>query len=1216
MASDSLLAEGVTANQTDPGPAVEPEAVTSVDSVQGESLLPTGTTDGVQPAATKFCTQCGRGFADGSRFCTGCGARRPSDAETPALTQGRAPAESAAPAILGPDGLLDRDSQPLAKLPIGRALDTGDGHVNVGATQPFSIRRFAERRGLLGVAAAMLVAVLALVPAALAMRPNPARAGSAAPVASAQTVEPKVGEPRLGTIPLVIVGGVTDDYWKHPEKLQNVAALRGDIDSLVDAAFGSGTASAMWSLREEWVGSNPRPDSKALAAFSNFWTSRIPGQASAEWLRQVTEAASLLMQLEAGGEALQSSVQARLGSGALAYGLLDAALSKHPSCLPAVSLSQLAILTADDSEPDGVDARLAMANRAIELIKSSCGRVPFAVYTIASTQIATTPTGTRYRPLPVDSPLIWNQAIAEVEALLRQGVSTDVEVAVAGLKLAVAKLLDREGLFPFRVRGLLREAARAPDVPGVIDPYLVRGETVLMARDPDEARRVLASAPQAPNQFQMSMTSRLNRLLGDYSKAAEHAVAVLSLPPLPIWQIGREGVDLDPVSGPVHGRALWVGYMGGMGGPLVGSVSIFPRPASPWGYYLGPWRDDSLRMQAVEDSILSGRSTQAVDIVAKVVGTEAAKAKTMVAVSNGSPPADLKESAEGFAWLADLYASEGKWGEALNVIAQSLQLDSSGGRALRKKCEVLYMQSNFAEAFTACEEAKGAFLAVRTKYVYPDWYEVSIQAAYLQLNWVDPAAGATAMRGLIDTAEVAAKGGPAEQWFHPEQVRSDLHRFLGDQLLKAGQPAQAVDAYRASVEAMAGNQKYGKEPVPGCRGDGALDNNLALALVAAGRAAEAPTAAQQALACDPWSPLFTETVAFAAQSAGQPQEAVTAYKKAVELDPTMFTSWNNLGILQLDQGDTVGARKSFEGAVAAKGDFAKGWHNLGLLLTQSGSAKDFLAGHGALAKAAVLDGALRGESSFLVDEQIYDAGVDLSKPIPAKWTYGGTAKSTVAALGFVGLIVAVVRGAWALGLDSVIEEMARRRVSSRDPSRRSRWLGKRYSGWWAAMFSSLLLAMSLHEALGSGIGSWGVAIIVACSLVVAYSLAEASTAAGRLAPLQSPAPWAMFVGITSSAAGYGFLPLGGRSDSPRESVMSRFRAPLLLALVALVAFGLSTWTGVRFARGIGLGALALVASALVPVQPLAGSRVRVRWVNLALALGLAVASLSVLFSWI
>jgi hypothetical protein len=255
---------------------------------------------------------------------------------------------------------------------------------------------------------------------------------------------------------------------------------------------------------------------------------------------------------------------------------------------------------------------------------------------------------------------------------------------------------------------------------------------------------------------------------------------------------------------------------------------------------------------------------------------------------------------------------------------------------------------------------------------------------------------------------------------------------------------------------------------------------------------------------------------------------------------------------------------------------------------------------------------LRDETEFKVDEEIYDSGIDLSKPIPATWSYGGVAKNPLAPITFVALVVAVARALWALGLDQVLGKVAERSQAVRSARPRSRWLSRRYPGPWAAGISAALLSVSLSAVFGASPSAWLIAAGVAVALVAGYTLLEAAAAKS----IESPAAPTMLVGVLTSAAGFGFLPLAGVPDREEKSFMSRWRGPIMLAAVTALAFALANYTGVRFARGIGIGALAVLASALMPIDPLPGRRVGNRFANLLVSLALGLTAIALLFRWI
>lgn len=198
---------------------------------------------------------------------------------------------------------------------------------------------------------------------------------------------------------------------------------------------------------------------------------------------------------------------------------------------------------------------------------------------------------------------------------------------------------------------------------------------------------------------------------------------------------------------------------------------------------------------------------------------------------------------------------------------------------------------------------------------------------------------------------------------------ADVQNRLGEALERMGALDAAVEAYRAALDARPGF--------------GTASNNLILALVAAGRGAEAVQRARALVAAAPDDAdrLFTLGLA---QSEQNVADAIASFRRVLEIAPRHALARYNLalvlrradrlpeaieeldralaiesraevhytlGIIYWHQGDLERAGRALRAAVAARADYADAHYALGAVLK---SARDWKGASAALRRAMVL----------------------------------------------------------------------------------------------------------------------------------------------------------------------------------------------------------------------------------------------------------------------
>ncbi len=143
-------------------------------------------------------------------------------------------------------------------------------------------------------------------------------------------------------------------------------------------------------------------------------------------------------------------------------------------------------------------------------------------------------------------------------------------------------------------------------------------------------------------------------------------------------------------------------------------------------------------------------------------------------------------------------------------------------------------------------------------------------------------------------------------------------------LLHAGQPAAAIEAYRATL-------KFTPE-------DPELWNSLGSALQAMRELSEAITCHHRATQLAPDYAEAHNNLGNALKDFRHPAQALGCYRRALELKPELVPAWNNLGIACLELGRVEDAMSAFRQALKLAPEFAEAHLNLGNVLKRRGQA--------------------------------------------------------------------------------------------------------------------------------------------------------------------------------------------------------------------------------------------------------------------------------------
>lgn len=422
------------------------------------------------------------------------------------------------------------------------------------------------------------------------------------------------------------------------------------------------------------------------------------------------------------------------------------------------------------------------------------------------------------------------------------------------------------------------------------------------------------------------------------------------------------------------------------------------------------------------------------------------------------------------------------------------------------------------------------------------------------------------------------------------------------------------DREKGNLNAAIENYQAAREMVPiledefasGARPE-RIDANEALARLGTGQPEEAKTAIERALVADPMNPAFLMTAGFVAERLGQPSAAINYNSETLSADPGAFPAANDLGVILERQGKHQAAAMAFRRAVGARPDYALGWFNLGVATSKLGPHHLYTS-EGAFAHATRIDSAF-GERERIVtlDAKIYRTGLDLSQPLPKRWSFASLERYSpvgpAALAAAVALAIAVARGAGRRGVELAEQfleliQASLRKVPGLDGLR---------SPIWA--FGATVLALALPLVVYANDQVPMLATLMGIVIILLAAIRVRVLVARRRAVDLNQETWlpGVALGVASGAAGVPFAPLpviNGTDIAPRVHAA----APVTLAALAGVLLLEAAWLEVPLVRSWGLAALVMAASALVPIAPLDGARLG----KVGLVVGLGVAGSAVL----
>lgn len=521
--------------------------------------------------------------------------------------------------------------------------------------------------------------------------------------------------------------------------------------------------------------------------------------------------------------------------------------------------------------------------------------------------------------------------------------------------------------------------------------------------------------------------------------------------------------------------------------------------------------------------------------------------------------------------------------------------------------EVKYMQKRYDEA--AADFGKAARLTRNADYRNNLGIDEALLDRAASLLAASRAAEATPI--LRDIENDAATGVAYHRNGLDETV---LHRFaavayyaraqLADHERESGALYAAAEDYAAAQEVLpllADTIGIGVRPE-------ALYDDSTLAELALGRLGNARAAVRKALAIDPANPAFLMTAGYVADLSRQTHTAVRYDSATLESDSGAYPAANDLGVELAREHHNVAAASALRKAVGARPDYALGWFNLGVLYAHMGPLH-LLASQGALGRAFALDPTLRErERRLTIDANVYRTALDLSKPLPPRWSFAqAQRRSPTASVGLLAAALLAFGIARARGrsandfadrwLEPIAQSLERIPVIKR--LRRPVWA----LGATVAAFVLPLVhqpSSGVTAAIAYGIGVLLIAVVGIRARIVVARAADVTTRQ------QSWGPGVLF-GLVMGTVGMPWAPLpvlsvpGESRRTPwtpppvlqalAKSRRMHLAAPMALSLLGALLFIESAWLKVPLIESLGIAALIMAASTLLPVSPLDGAKV-------------------------
>lgn len=757
-------------------------------------------------------------------------------------------------------------------------------------------------------------------------------------------------------------------------------------------------------------------------------------------------------------------------------------------------------------------------------------------------------------------------------------------LAEAGFLLEVADKYQLAGYRPFTARSMFRRAlllldAAAPALPG--DPSVSFGRVRALAGMGDDAAAVRLGAPliaaltnPRDQVYAAQIVQQSHLTLG----AAEEAADLSALSDQrTMGTIGRDVCrSLSVVGFASEGGTMgapepgWTGtcrthLADATGGDIAGgadavdSIDYIPR-------YREPLIDGS------DLAVYAGRPAR----------DEQGQDMARVLRGDWSTPPEYADSLVNR--MNDQLRRLGRYEDAERLVRQALEHGVDGKPMLFDRLgETQYLRGDFLQAAASFRQAAEASLVDP-----PEPWPGIVPLDGLGAIWAPIKQAAALYR--------AGDGGAALALLDPLAIDSPpLMNDLSDPLLQevarstlAGTIRLRQADYDAAARDLTRARKlctsWDNREISPCA-LGVQDNNLAIALLRSGHPREGQAHARAAIATDPANPLFAEGLANTLEEAGDVAAATQAYRDTIAQDATQATAHNNLGVLLAQSGDLEAATRHFRLAVGANAEYGVGWFNLALALQTTGDLTGFVTSQGAFGTAARLDTAFRGaEQEWLSDRNVYDPGIDLSKPLPKDWSAGVARKPIPVGFSFVVALAGVLNIARALISEDLMGRLSERLLH---------WRGDRVRLPRAGEIAGVTVCTGvttwlIHQAVDvTGLWGWVAAAVGGLALSVAFIESR------RVRVVQPPlhqASWlGMAIGTVGAPFGLGFAPVPTLPRGQQERWRGWWQSQAIIGLIGVLTVGLAWVSGVPMVRGLAQGVLIVLGSSLIPVDPYDGA---------------------------
>ena len=381
-----------------------------------------------------------------------------------------------------------------------------------------------------------------------------------------------------------------------------------------------------------------------------------------------------------------------------------------------------------------------------------------------------------------------------------------------------------------------------------------------------------------------------------------------------------------------------------------------------------------------------------------------------------------------------------------------------------------------------------------------------------------------------------------------------------------------------------------------------LDNNAALAYLGLGDTGTAARLESKALAADPEDPVFLMTAGFIADRAGRVAQAAECDREALDSDPGAFPAANDLGVELTREHQDGAAAQALRQAVGASPGYALGWFNLGVVESKLGPSR-LLAAQGAFAMAYSLDPALQDrQHQMTIDASVYRTALDLSKPLPPRWSISQLQQPVPAAA--AGLLALVILG---LGLGRATDHggsaLAAQWLDPLSDRLKSAPLLRRlhHPGWSLAATAASFLFAYLRRGAGlTEIVAYTAGVVVIALLAVGARVLLARRQ--RIAITHESWSPALAFGLVAGAVGLPWAPLpvvhpkdkDGATDkdsaTDKDGAKVHLAAPITLAALSALLFVESVWLHTPVTESWAVAALIMSASTLLPIGPLDGAQ--------------------------